>query len=68
MPMPMVFDLPGLCAHLHQPFAVELDELLSRMMLFDKRYLSMSAKDQHWHSTRQAVADDYDIIRIMPGS
>ena len=64
MPIPMVLDLPSLHAHLHKPFAVKLDELLSRIMLFGKWYISMSAEDQHGRSAGQAIADDYDVIRI----
>jgi len=61
----MVLDLPSLRAHLYKPFAVKLDELLSRMMLLDKGYISMFAEDQHGRSASQAIADDYDVIRIV---
>jgi len=64
--MPMVFDLSLLRTYLHKPFAVKLDELLPRMMLLSKRYIAMSAKDEHRNSAGQAVADDYDVIRIVP--
>jgi len=62
----MVLDLASLRAYLYKPFAVKLNDLLSRMMLLGKRYISVSAKDQHWRSAGQAVTDDYDIIRIVP--
>ena len=64
MPMVSYLSLPH--AHFHKPFAVKLYELLSRMMLFGKRYLSMPTKNQHRHSATQAVADDYNVVRIMP--
>jgi len=63
--MPMVLDLLSLHAHLHKPFAVKLGELLPCMMLLGKRYTSMSAEDQHGRSASQAIADDYDVIRIV---
>ena len=66
--MAMAFDLLRLRAHLYKPFAVKLDEFLPRMMLLSKGYTSMSAVNQHGHSASQAIADDYDVIRIMPGS
>ena len=61
----MALDLPSLHAYFHKPFAVKLDEFLPRMMLFDKRYISMFAEDQHGRSAGQAIADDYDVIRIV---
>ncbi len=61
----MIFDLPSLRAHLHKPFAVKLDEFLSCMMLLGKRYISMSAEDQHGRFAGQTIADDYDVIRIV---
>lgn len=66
MPMPMVFNLSCLHAHLNKPFAVKLDELLPRMMLLGKWYISMSTENEHRRSARQAVANDYDVIRVMP--
>lgn len=55
-------------AHLHKPFAVKSDELLPCMMLLGKRDLSVSAKNEHRRSARQAVADDYNVVCIMPSS
>jgi len=66
MPMPMALNLPCLRAHFYKPFTIKFNELLSRMMLLGKRNISMSAKDHHRHPAGQAVADDYDVIRIMP--
>ena len=64
----MGLDLPGPHAYLHKLFAVEFYELLSRMMLLIKRYVAMSVEDQHRNSATQAVADDYNVVRIVPGS
>jgi len=61
----MGLNLPSLRAHLYKPFAVKLDELLPRMMLLGKGYISMSAEDQHGRSASQAIANDYDVIRIV---
>jgi len=66
--MVMTFDLSSLHAHLNKPFAVKFDELLPCMMLLGKRYIAVSAEDQHRHSATQTVADDYDAILVMPGS
>jgi len=64
----MVLDLPSPYAHLYKSFTVKLDELLSRMMLLGKRYISMSTEDQHGRSAGQAITDDYNIVLIMPSS
>lgn len=68
MPVPMVPNLSGLHAHLDKPVAIELDGLLPSMKLFGKRPVSMPAENQHWHIAGQAVADDYNVVHIVPGS
>lgn len=53
-------------SHFYEPFAIKLNDLLACMSFFDKRTLTMPAKDQHRNPAGQAVADDYDVICIMP--